>query len=141
MKTLLEFIIKHIEFLYLNPSYRFTDSNNRGLADIDASIALTGERLTWTITNDRGQILFAVAPIPNVNADNWFWLALIRQYLDGGDDTGAGSPVEQANWLSNNLSRVEQLFTDESTAARSCEELVALRRANSYKNFGWPKPD
>jgi hypothetical protein len=141
VKTLLEFIIKHIEFLYLNPSYRFTDSRNRGLADIDAAISITGERLTWTIANDRGQILFSVVPVPLLSADNWFWLPLIRQYLEGGDDTGAGSPVEQANWLSNNLSRVEQLFADDSTAARSCEELVALRRSNSYKNFGWPKPD
>jgi len=141
VKTLLEFFIKHIEFLYLNPSYRFTDSRNRGLADIDAAISITGERLTWTIANDRGQILFSVVPVPLLSADNWFWLPLIRQYLEGGDDTGAGSPVEQANWLSNNLSRVEQLFADDSTAARSCEELVALRRSNSYKNFGWPKPD
>lgn len=141
MKTLLEFIIQYVDFLYLNPAYRFTNSRNRGLADIDASISLTGERLQWNITNDRGQIHFAAVPIPQVSADNWFWLSLIRQYLEGGDDTGAGSPAEEASWLSSNLSRVQQLFADDSTAARSCEELVALRRSNSYKNFGWPKPE
>lgn len=41
MKTLLEFIIRYVDFLYLNPAYRFTDSRNRGIAEIDAPISLT----------------------------------------------------------------------------------------------------
>jgi hypothetical protein len=139
MKTLLQFIIQYAEFLYLNPAYRFTDSKNRGLADIDASISLTGERLRWEITNDRGQIYFAAVPLPQQSPENWFWLSLIRQYLEGGEDTGRGAPIEQASWLSNNLGRVEQMFADDPTSTRICEELVALRRSNSYKNFGWPK--
>ena len=141
MKTLLEFIVQYVGFLYLNPRYRVTDSSTRGLADIDASISFSSEPLKWDVVNDRGRIYFAAVPLFQKGVDNWFALPLIRQYLEGGDDTGAGSPIDQANWLSKNLERVEEIFANEPTSARVCEELVALRRSNSYKNWGWPKPD
>ncbi|UXA07221.1 hypothetical protein KXD96_03415 [Mycobacterium sp. SMC-2] len=141
MKTLLEFILQYVGFLYLNPEYRITDSSNRGLADIDASISFTGERLRWDVVNDRGQIYFSAVPIFQGGADSWFAISLIRQYLEGGEDTGAASPVDQANWLSANLERVNQLFADEPTSVRTAEALVALRRSNSSKKWGWPKPD
>ncbi|OBG64044.1 hypothetical protein A9X05_07955 [Mycobacterium sp. E3298] len=141
MKALLEFIMQHAGFLYLNPEYRITNSNTRGLADIDASITFTGELLRWDVVNDRGQIYFAAVPMLQGGGDNWFAASLIRQYLEGGDDTGAASPVDQANWLSVNLKRVEQLFADPPTAERTADELISLRRSNSSKKWGWPKPD
>jgi hypothetical protein len=110
MKTLLEFILQYGEFLHLNPEYRITDSKTRGLADIDASISFTSQRLRWDVVNDQGQIYFAAVPTLQGAADNWFSISLIRQYLDGGDDTGAQSPVGQAAWLSANVNRVEELF-------------------------------
>ncbi|MCA2245153.1 MULTISPECIES: hypothetical protein [Mycobacterium] len=141
MKTLLEFIVQYVGVLYLNPKYRITNSSNRGLADIDASISFTGEQLRWDLVNDRGLIYFAAVPLLQTVSDDWFGLALIRQYLEGGDDTGADAPIDQANWLSTNLTRVEELFADQSTAERVCEELLTLRRSNSSKKWGWPKPD
>ncbi|MEE2851228.1 MAG: hypothetical protein VX424_01040 [Actinomycetota bacterium] len=140
MKTLLEFIVHYAGFLYLNPRYRITDSSTRGLEDIDASISFSSERLKWDIVNDRGIIYLAAVPLFQDGSD-WFALSLIRQYLERSDDAGQGQPVEQANWLSQNLNHVEQLFADKSTAARVCDELTALRRANSSKRWGWPKPD
>ncbi|TAM62942.1 hypothetical protein [Mycobacterium sp.] len=141
MKTLLEFIVQYVGVLYLNPKYRITDSSNRGLADIDASISFTGEQLRWDVINDRGIIYFAAAPVLYSTSDDWFWLSLIRQYLEGVDDTGASGAIDQANWLSANLNRVEEMFADQSTASRICEELITLRRSNSSKKWGWPKPD
>ena len=81
MKTLLEFIVQYSGFLYLDPRYRITDSSTRGLADIDASISFTSERLKWDIVNDRGRIYFAAVPVFQESADNWFALSLIRQYF------------------------------------------------------------
>ena len=141
MKTLLVFVVQYVGFLYLNPTYRITDSSTRGLADIDASMSFTSERLKWDVVNDRGIICFTAVPIRQTASDDWFALALIGQYLDGDEGAGARSPVEQADWLSANLNRVEQLFVDESTAAHVCDELAALRRSNSSKKWGWPKPD
>lgn len=141
MKTLLEFIAQYVGFLYLNQDYRITDSSTRGLPDIDASVSFSSNRIRWDIINDRGQIYFAAVPLFQENAPDWFTNSLIRQYLEGGEDTGADSPVQQANWLSTNLSGVEQLFSDESTSTRSCEELIALRRSNSSRKWGWPKAD
>ncbi|QIV80409.1 hypothetical protein [Mycolicibacterium frederiksbergense] len=140
MKTLLEFIVRYVQVLYLNPAYRFTDSRTRGLADIDASVSISSDQLRWEIANDRGQIGITVAPLRYANDENWFWLSLIRQYLDGGSDTEQGSSLDLAEWLTQNLVRVEALFADEATAPDVCAKLVALRRSNSYKNWGWPKP-
>lgn len=135
---LLQFIIQYLEVLYLNPSYRFTDSVNRGLAEVDASITLTGGRLAWQINNDRGQLHLAVAPVHRANPEYWFWLPLVRQYLEGAEESRQDSPVEQATWLANHLDQVEQLFAADTTSDRVSEELVTLRRSNSSKKWGWP---
>ncbi|AYJ03396.1 hypothetical protein [Mycobacterium avium] len=140
MKALLEFIVQYCGFLYLNPGYRITNSATRGLADIDASITFTGEEIGWQIINDRGLIYFAAAPSQGVSDDSYA-LSLIRQYLERGEDVGAGPAIDEASWLSANLSRIERLFTDESNAARVCDELADLRRSNSFKKWGWPKPE
>ncbi|WP_081292976.1 hypothetical protein [Mycobacterium colombiense] len=140
MKTLLEFIVRYVEFLYLNPKYRITDSSNRGLADIDASISFSSEQLKWDVVNDRGIIYFAAVPVHQDSPD-WFPLSLIRQYLERSDDAGVAQPMEQANWLSQNLNEVEELFADKPTASRVCDELATLRLSNSSKKWGWPKPD
>jgi hypothetical protein len=139
MKTLLEFIVDYVSFLYLNPRYRITDSSNRGLVDIDASISFSSDQLRWDVVNDRGIIYFAAVPLLQEGSD-WFALSLIRQYLEGGG-AEASQPQDQANWLSANLNRVEQLFTDNQSAARVCDELASLRLSNSSKRWGWPKSD
>lgn len=140
MKTLLEFIVRYGSFLYLNPKYRITDSSNRGLADIDASISFASEVLKWDVVNDRGIIYFVAVPVLQDGSD-WFALSLIRQYLEKSDDTGPIQPVDQADWLSRNLNDVEDLFANRPTATRVCDELAALRSSNSSKRWGWPKPD
>jgi hypothetical protein len=81
-----------------------------------------------------------VVPIQQ-GTDDWFAVPLIRQYLGEGDHTGADSPTEEANWLAKNLKRVEELFAGEETSERVREELVALRRSNSSKKWGWPTPE
>jgi hypothetical protein len=141
VKKLLEFIVQYVEFPYLNPEYRITDSSTRGVSGIDASVSFTGERLKWDAINDCGIIYFAAVPAFQKGTGDWFAVSLIRQHLEGGDDTGAGSPIDEANWLSTNLKRVEQLFAGEATSERVCEELVALRRSNSSTKWGWPKPE
>lgn len=140
MKALLTFIIRHVGFLYLNPRYRITDSSSRSLADIDASISFTSEQLNLDVINDRGTIYFAAAPRFQEVGRELFPISLIRQYLEGEIRVNPAASEEQANWLSTNLDRVEQLFADEPTTTRVCEELVALRRSNSSRKWGWPKP-
>lgn len=108
MEKLLEFATQYLQVLYLNPAYRFTDSKTCGLADIDASISLSSDTLRWDITNDRGQIDVAVVPLQFANDDNWFWLSLIRQYLNGSQAAAeGGSDRDSSAWLSLNLDEVE----------------------------------
>lgn len=141
MKTLLDFLLRYFDFLYLNPQYRITDSTSSGSATINASLTLTGPVISWDLSNDRGQITFAVAPTQFARSpDNWFRLSLIRQYLDDYDETNVVSPVETVAWTRDNIGRIEELFSD-TAVARSCDELIALAKSLAIKYFGPSKDE
>lgn len=140
MKALLKFVLRYVEVLYLNPAYRIIDSRHRGIAEIDASISFSNGLMRWDVTNDRGQYDLVVSPAVDARQEDFFWISLIRQYLDGGDDR-RGALDDLIGWLNANFTRIEQLFSDGPTAIRVCDELVALKKANAYKNWGMPKAD
>jgi hypothetical protein len=136
MKRLLAFFYNHLEFLYLNPLYRISDSSTTGSATDRASLTLTGETLTITLTNDHEVIRCSVAPTKFPGQRNWFWMSLLRQFLDGGEETIV-SPADNASWFRDNFSRIEALFADD-VVSRSIEEISTLRRENAVKEFGQP---
>ena len=135
MKTLLEFYLRYLDFIYLDPEYRITNSKTTGSETINAALTLTGSILTWQITNDRGQIAFTVAPTRMSSPENWFRASIIRQYLDGHDETNPVSSAETAAWIRDNIGRIENLFAG-SAVVQSCEELTALEEANALKYWG-----
>ncbi|CPV67467.1 hypothetical protein [Mycobacteroides abscessus] len=137
MKTLLEFYLRHLEFLYLDPRYRITNSATTGVATNNASLTLTGPVLSWSIANDRGQIQFGVAPTARADSgDSWFRISLVRQLLDGVDETVPVSVDAIVFWIRENKDRIEELFSD-ANVDRSCEELINLARALAEK-YGGP---
>lgn len=136
MKTLLEFYLRHLEFLYLDPRYRITNSRTTGVATNNASLVLTGPVLSWSIANDRGQILFDVAPTARADSgDSWFRISLVRQFMDGVDEAAPVSVDATVFWIRENLERIEELFSD-ANVNRSCEELINLARALANKYWG-----
>ena len=139
MKTLLEYFLRNFDFLYLDPSYRITDSSNAGIATINASLTLTGPVLSWQIANDRGQMLIDVAPSRMKAPENWFRVPIIRQHLDHVDERNITQPDETVVWIRENLSRIEDLFSDASVA-ESCDSLKNLEEANATRYWGPPTP-
>jgi hypothetical protein len=138
MTTLLEFFLQYLDFLYLDPRYRITNSSTSGIATNGASLTLTGPETTWQIANDRGQILFSVAPTKLAGLPrNWFRLGIIRQYLDGYDESRTVTLTETVNWARQNRSRIDELLSD-TAASVSCEALTALEDANALKYWGPP---
>lgn len=136
MKTLLEFYLRHLEFLYLDPRYRITNSATTGVATNNAALTLTGPVLSWSIANDRGQIQFGVAPTARADSgDSWFRISLMRQLLDGVDETVPVSVDAIVFWIRENKDRIEELFSD-ANVDRSCEELINLARALADKYWG-----
>lgn len=105
----LEFFLNHFDFLYLDPRYRITDSSTTGAATSGATLTLTGTVTSWQLSNDRGEIGFAIAPTElAADSQNWFRLSIIRQYLDDYGETNAVAPAEAAEWARQNRSRVFQ---------------------------------
>lgn len=139
MKNLLEFFLYYFDFLYLDTRYRITDSMTSGNPTINASLTLTGPVISWELTNERGQVRFAIAPTQLAKSpDNWFRASLIRQYLDDYDEMNFVSPEETVAWIRDNTSRIEELFTDDK-AASSCENLLSLAKSLASKYFGSPQ--
>lgn len=136
VKTLLQFYLQYLSFLYLDPRYHITDSTTSGNPTINASLTMTGPLLIWHISNDRGQIGFTFAPTKlAAQPDNWFRASLIRQYLDGYDETNTVSPEAMVGWIRDNADRIEGLF-DDARAAQSCEALLNLAKSLANKYFG-----
>jgi hypothetical protein len=136
--TLLEFFLKYLDFLYLDPHFRITDSSTSGVANNGASLTLTSPRTTWQISNDRGQVLIGIAPTKlAAQRQNWFRLSIIRQYLDDYDETNVVSPIDAVAWVRDNRDRIDDLFSD-TLAAESCAALIALEDANAVKYWGPP---
>ncbi|MDD7812780.1 hypothetical protein PP713_09440 [Mycobacterium sp. CSUR Q5927] len=137
MTRLLELFLKYLEVLYLNPKYRIANSTTTGSPAENASLRLTGDTVSWQIINDRGQIYVAVAPTRMDTTENWFRLTIIRQYLDGVDEHSTLLSDELAAWLSQNISRVEELFVD-ARVGISCEALIGLEETKATELFGPP---
>ncbi|OMC42389.1 hypothetical protein [Mycobacterium sp. IS-1264] len=136
MTTLLEFFLKYMDFIYLDPRYRITDSSTTGVATNNASLTVTSPVTSWQISNDRGQILFFLAPTKlAADARNWFRLSIIRQYLDDYDEMNHVPPTEAVEWARQNLARIDELFSDAS-ASEACAALAALENANAEKYWG-----
>jgi hypothetical protein len=136
MTKLLEFFLGCLEALYLDPRYHITNSTSTGSPTENASLRLTGDILSWRLNNDRGQIRLVVAPTKLETSENWFRMTSVRQYLDGEEERGTMLTDDLASWLSLNISRVEDLFANESIAARSCAVLIALEEAKANRLFG-----
>ena len=136
MTKLLEYFLRYLEVLYLDPAYRITDSSTAVSATGNASLRLTGDILSWRLTNDRGQIRLVVAPTKLETSEKWFRITSVRQYLDREEEHGTMLTDDLASWLSNNINRVLDLFTDDSIAASSCAALIALEEAKANKIFG-----
>jgi hypothetical protein len=136
MTKLLEYFLRYLEVLYLDPGYRITDSSSTGSATENASLRLTGDILSWRLTNDRGQIRLVVAPTKLETSENWFRITSVRQYLDHEEEHGTMLTDELVSWLSLNINRVVDLFADDSIAASSCAALIAIEEAKANKLFG-----
>jgi hypothetical protein len=136
MTKLLQYLLRYLEVLYLDPRYRITDSSSTGSATENASLRLTGDVLSWRLTNDRGQIRLVVAPTKLENSENWFRTTSVRQFLDHKEEQDTMLTDELASWLSVNINRVLDLFVNDSIAASSCAALIALEEAKANKLFG-----
>ncbi|GAA2545534.1 hypothetical protein [Mycolicibacterium diernhoferi] len=136
MKHLLEVFLKYFDFLYLDPQYRIVDSSSSGSATTDAQLVVAGNILSWSLTNDRGQIVLATAPSSATAPENWFRLSIIRRFLDGTRASDAAVSVEAVDWLRANITRVESLFANPPTTKASCEALIALENSVADELFG-----
>lgn len=131
MKEVLEFLLRHFDYLYRDPQYRITDSRTNG---VNASLTLTSPILTWLIANNRGQIQLSVGPteLP----ENRFWPSLIKQHLEGYHDIEYMPAAIEAEWARDNLREIVRLFSTPPSLEITCAALQDLLRSNAEKQWG-----
>lgn len=72
-----------------------------------------------------------VAPTQLATPENWFWVSLLKQYVDNEPDIHYQSAAEEIAWVRENMGGVEEIFSNTSTLDETCKELRALRPSNS----------
>jgi hypothetical protein len=86
MTKLLKYLLRYLEVVYSDPRYHITNSTSTGSPTENASLRLTGDILSWRLTNDRGQIRLVVTPTKQETSENWFRITSVRQYLDDEEE-------------------------------------------------------
>jgi hypothetical protein len=81
-------------------------------------------------------MLLSVAPTRLQTPDNWFWLPLIKQYVEGSAKAQYVSAKDEISWARDNVQRVAELFSDPSSAEVVCADLRALRLRNAQEVWG-----
>lgn len=81
-------------------------------------------------------MLLSIAPTRLATSRNWFWVSLIKQYLDAEDEIEYLPVEKEVEWLKSNIDRIEHLFSDASTLEPTCDALRALHRRNADKDWG-----
>jgi hypothetical protein len=139
MKALLAFFYNHFEFLYLDVRYRITDSTSSGSAVADAALRITGPRMSVRVTNNRGQLECGLAPTKHDSPENWFRIAIVRQFIDGLDESNRMLVADNVAWLRDNLARIESMF-DDTVVIETCKGISALETVMANKYFGPAQP-
>ncbi|GLP75506.1 hypothetical protein TUM20983_26160 [Mycobacterium antarcticum] len=135
MKTLLAFFYNYFEFLYLDRRYRIVDSASSSSGTSDAWLKLAGPVLSVSINLNRGQIGIGIAPSTLDSPKNWFRVPIVRQFLDGFEETNNVPPADTVAWFRDNVARLETMFGPD-TALRSCEQIATIEKEMADKYFG-----
>lgn len=122
MRTLLDFYLRYLDFIYRNPTRRTTNATTSGSAHINAS--LTVNSLFMLRQPSRAHLIIIPVPISG-------------QYLDGYGEKNVVLPAELVVRVHDNARSIEEPFSD-SSAAQSCKPLKALEDANALKYSGPP---
>ncbi len=138
MQTLLEFYLQHLDFIYLNPDYRITNSYLGFCAHQRFADAYRADPTLADQQRSRSNPRRCGARTKSATSrHNWFWVPIVRQHLDYFDETNVVTLAESVAWIRGNERRIEDLFVD-SSVVQSCKALTALKYANALKYGALP---
>lgn len=136
MQRVLEFVIRYLGFVYLDPSSKFVDSRTRGERFVNAWIAIETDKLKWVIHADRDQVRLNVGTRIEAVSKSTYSTSLVRQLLEGGPERDDLLDDLSVEWVRDNVDSISALFADEGAARKSCRALEELQMSNVVSR-GW----
>ena len=136
MAHILEYIAKHLSFLFDKPMFcRFVDSS----VDADgraAQVVLESESLRLVITYERGQGILEFKP--RLGGDQWYSPGVIMGLLTGRLPQSEVLDSEWGEFLRVGLPEIEMRMREPESARYTVAALDEQIRARTTKFFGWP---
>jgi hypothetical protein len=129
MDEILQFLLIHASFLYKEFGFRFVDSRVSSSFGGDAWLVLANETIRFRLVRDRGQLFGDFQEATSNSNAEWFSIDIVRQHLTGESQLFSELDSNNADFLRNRLSDIQQLFKQEvlSDTKKSLHKLEAKR--------------
>ena len=135
MGELLRVLREWLLFFFADNRYRLVYSQV-GPSFNDALIEFASPILRWRLVRDRSQICLLCRPAEGKYRDwEWYSADILIRLIAGHRVKSAVLTEDTANWFKNNLSEIEQRFSDEQIEETE-HELKKLERLRSKELFG-----
>jgi len=97
-------------------------------------LVLEHEDLRLKFVRDRGQIFLDFQPTSKKSKRDWFSIDIVKQLVTGKIEPSAELDSEKAEFLKNNLDKIEQLFSTANMES-TIKNLRELERARAKRLF------
>jgi len=133
MEEILRYLMKYCSFLYSPNQFRFVDSHSSESFG-NALLVLEHEDLRVQFVRDRGQIFLDFQPTSKKSKRDWYSIDIVKQLVTGKIEPSAEMDSEKAEFLKNNLDKIEQLFSTANMES-TIKKLRELERARAKRLF------
>lgn len=119
MKRILVYIVSYMGFLWADAAFKIVDSEVTTHNGGDAALFIESSTLRLRFICDRTQLFLDLQPTVTTKPNEWFSVYLVRRMLTGDSSAPTLLAEADARFLKDNLSRLEQVFSEEQWAETS----------------------
>ena len=133
MEEFTQYVKKNFSFLFSPYQFQLIESQSSESFG-NALVILKHEELLIKIVKDRDQIFLDFQPASKKGKLNWFSIDIVKQMITGKIEPSAEMNPKNTEFLKNNLDKITQIFSKESTPD-TIQELKKLERERAKRLF------
>jgi hypothetical protein len=135
MTRILEFIARHMGYLWVGARYQIVGSQLGTTFGTDAVLLVESDGLRLRFVSDRDQLFLDLQPVGSGDPRHWYSIDLLRRLLQGQHETSALLDRSYAEFLRENLDEIEARFSAERWPS-TFEDLRRLEARRAKELFG-----
>ena len=133
MEDFPQYVKKHFSILFSAYHFRIIETESSESFG-NALVILNHKDLLLKIVKDRDQIFLDFQPSSKKGKFNWFSIDIVKQMITGKIEPSAEMNSKNIEFLKNNLDKITQIFSKESTPD-TIQELKKLERERAKRLF------